>query len=77
MKIKKNTKLNIDGLELMGSLESCSVDLCFFDPQYRGVLKAVYVGPICPKLCYNGRNFLPKAVLKAACEDQKKYQTQH
>ncbi len=39
-----NTKLNIDGLELMGSLESRSVDLCFFDPQYRGVLDKMRYG---------------------------------
>ena len=39
-----NTKLNIDGLDLMGSLESCSVDLCFFDPQYRGVLDKMRYG---------------------------------
>ncbi|WP_394954965.1 hypothetical protein [uncultured Helicobacter sp.] len=34
----KNTKLTIDGLTLLKSLESASIDLCFFDPQYRGVL---------------------------------------
>ena len=33
-----NQKLNIDGLELMRLLESQTIDLCFFDPQYRGVL---------------------------------------
>ena len=38
MKITKNTKLTINGLTLLKSLESASIDLCFFDPQYRGVL---------------------------------------
>ena len=40
----KNTKLTIDGLELLKSLESHSVDLCFFDPQYRGVLDKMRYG---------------------------------
>ncbi|MDY5186339.1 site-specific DNA-methyltransferase [Helicobacter trogontum] len=40
----RNTKLNIDGLDLMVSLECCSVDLCFFDPQYRGVLDKMRYG---------------------------------
>ena len=44
MRIKKNTKLTINGLELMQSLESQSVDLCFFDPQYRGVLDKLKYG---------------------------------
>lgn len=44
MRIKKNTKLTINGLELMQSLESQSVDLCFFDPQYRGVLDKMKYG---------------------------------
>lgn len=44
MRIKKNTKLTIDGLRLMQSLESQSVDLCFFDPQYRGVLDKMKYG---------------------------------
>ena len=34
----KNTELTIDGLTLLKSLESESIDLCFFDPQYRGML---------------------------------------
>ena len=44
MKITKNTKLTIDGLELLKSLESASIDLCFFDPQYRGVLDKMRYG---------------------------------
>ena len=44
MRIKKNTKLTINGLELMQSLESQSVDLYFFDPQYRGVLDKLKYG---------------------------------
>lgn len=44
MNIKKNTKLSIDGLVLMQKLESCSIDLCFFDPQYRGVLDKMRYG---------------------------------
>lgn len=39
-----NTKLTIDGLELLQSLGDCSVDLCFFDPQYRGVLDKMHYG---------------------------------
>lgn len=44
MSIKTNTKLTIDGLTLMQRLESQSVDLCFFDPQYRGVLDKMKYG---------------------------------
>ncbi|WP_342352669.1 hypothetical protein [Helicobacter muridarum] len=44
MRIKKNTKLKVCGLTLMQSLESQSVDLCFFDPQYRGVLDKMKYG---------------------------------
>lgn len=44
MRIKENTKLTINGLKLMQSLESQSVDLCFFDPQYRGVLEKLKYG---------------------------------
>ncbi|TLD81069.1 site-specific DNA-methyltransferase [Helicobacter sp. MIT 05-5293] len=44
MKYAKNTKHTITGLELMKSLESASVDLCFFDPQYRGVLDKLHYG---------------------------------
>lgn len=40
----KNTKLTIDGLTLLKSLESTSIDLCFFDPQYRGVLDKMRYG---------------------------------
>lgn len=40
----KNKKLNMDGLELLSKLESKSVDLCFFDPQYRGVLEKLKYG---------------------------------
>ena len=39
-----NTRLNIDGLELMRGLESSSITLCFFDPQYRGVLDKMKYG---------------------------------
>ena len=44
MPITKNTKLTIDGLTLLKSLESASIDLCFFDPQYRGVLDKMRYG---------------------------------
>lgn len=44
MSIKTNTKLTINGLTLIQSLESQSVDLCFFDPQYRGVLDKMKYG---------------------------------
>lgn len=40
----KNTKLTIDGLRLLKSIESQSIDLCFFDPQYRGVLDKMRYG---------------------------------
>lgn len=39
-----NKRLNLDGLELMNNLESQSIDLCFFDPQYRGVLDKMKYG---------------------------------
>ncbi len=44
MRITKNTKLTIDGLKLLKNLESQSIDLCFFDPQYRGVLDKMRYG---------------------------------
>lgn len=40
----KNTKLTINGLELMSQLDSQTIDLCFFDPQYRGVLDKMKYG---------------------------------
>ncbi|WP_245945525.1 DNA-methyltransferase [Helicobacter didelphidarum] len=39
-----NKRLNIDGLKLLQKLESQSIDLCFFDPQYRGVLDKMQYG---------------------------------
>ncbi len=39
-----NTRLKIDGLELLSMIESQSIDLCFFDPQYRGVLDKMKYG---------------------------------
>lgn len=42
--MRKNTKLNIDGLILMESLSQNCIDLCFFDPQYRGVLDKLRYG---------------------------------
>lgn len=44
MRIRKDTKLNIDGLTLMSQLDSQTIDLCFFDPQYRGVLDKLNYG---------------------------------
>ena len=39
-----NQKLTMEGLELLERLDSMSVDLCFFDPQYRGVLDKMHYG---------------------------------
>lgn len=44
MKKLLNKRLKIDGLKLMSELESASIDLCFFDPQYRGVLDKMNYG---------------------------------
>lgn len=44
MRITKNTKLTIDGEILLQNLKSGSIDLCFFDPQYRGVLDKMRYG---------------------------------
>lgn len=41
---KFNHKNEIDGLSLLKFLENQSVDLCFFDPQYRGVLDKLKYG---------------------------------
>src|SRR5687768_2563896 len=39
-----NTKLKMDGLTLLKSLEDYSVSIVFFDPQYRGVLDKMNYG---------------------------------
>src|SRR6266511_2655769 len=39
-----NSKLKMDGLTLLKSLENCSVSVVFFDPQYRGVLDKMNYG---------------------------------
>ncbi|CAG8449507.1 17231_t:CDS:1 [Racocetra fulgida] len=39
-----NTKLKMDGLTLLQSLEDFSVNVVFFDPQYRGVLEKMNYG---------------------------------
>jgi site-specific DNA-methyltransferase (adenine-specific) len=39
-----NSKLKMDGLTLLKSLENCSVSAVFFDPQYRGVLDKMNYG---------------------------------
>ena|SRR5436305_3912624 len=39
-----NTKLKMDGLTLLKSLENNSVSTVFFDPQYRGVLDKMNYG---------------------------------
>lgn len=36
--LKYNSRLKIDGLKLMGGLGDAAIPVCFFDPQYRGVL---------------------------------------
>ncbi|MCX2717144.1 DNA methyltransferase [Helicobacter sp. MIT 21-1697] len=39
-----NKRLKLDGLELLSMIASQSIDLCFFDPQYRGVLDKMKYG---------------------------------
>jgi site-specific DNA-methyltransferase (adenine-specific) len=39
-----NKKLCMDGLELLGKLKSESIDACFFDPQYRGIMDRLDYG---------------------------------
>ncbi|MCE3040296.1 DNA-methyltransferase [Helicobacter anatolicus] len=39
-----NKPLNICGLELLSQIQSASIDLAFFDPQYRGVLDKMKYG---------------------------------
>src|SRR3954452_19644250 len=39
-----NSKLKMDGLTLLKSLENNSVSVVFFDPQYRGVLDKMNYG---------------------------------
>jgi site-specific DNA-methyltransferase (adenine-specific) len=39
-----NSKLKMDGLTLLQSLENNSVSVVFFDPQYRGVLDKMNYG---------------------------------
>lgn len=42
--IKQNKKNKVDGITLLKSLESESVKVAFFDPQYRGVLNKLSYG---------------------------------
>ena len=39
-----DSKLKMDGLTLLYSLNNCSVSVVFFDPQYRGVLEKMNYG---------------------------------
>src|SRR5579859_2742158 len=39
-----NSKLHMDGLTLLKSLENNSVSIVFFDPQYRGILDKMNYG---------------------------------
>jgi site-specific DNA-methyltransferase (adenine-specific) len=39
-----NQRHNMDGLDLMALIPNQSIKLCFFDPQYRGVLDAMGYG---------------------------------
>jgi site-specific DNA-methyltransferase (adenine-specific) len=43
-KLSFNSKLKIDGLNLLKSLKDSSVNAVFFDPQYRGVLDKMNYG---------------------------------
>lgn len=40
----KNTYLKMDGLSLLEKIESNTIPLCFFDPQYRGILDKMNYG---------------------------------
>lgn len=42
--IKENYKNKIDGLCLLNQIEDNSIKICFFDPQYRGVLDKLKYG---------------------------------
>ena len=39
-----NTRLTVDGRDLLAALPDCSCDAAFFDPQYRGVLDKLSYG---------------------------------
>lgn len=39
-----NRKNRMDGLDLLGQIEDASIKVCFFDPQYRGVLDKLSYG---------------------------------
>ena len=43
-KLSFNSKLKMDGLDLLKSLRDNSVNVVFFDPQYRGVLDKMNYG---------------------------------
>src|SRR5436305_14710800 len=43
-KIPLNSKLKMDGLNLLKALEDNSINTVFFDPQYRGVLDKMNYG---------------------------------
>jgi site-specific DNA-methyltransferase (adenine-specific) len=42
--IMLNTKLKMDGLNLLKTLENNSINAVFFDPQYRGILDKMNYG---------------------------------
>lgn len=42
--LKVNTRLKMDGLELLAKLPTASIPVAFFDPQYRGVLDKLSFG---------------------------------
>ena len=42
--IKYNQRQKIDGLELMKKIKDNSIKVCFFDPQYRGILDKMNYG---------------------------------
>lgn len=44
MKNLINKKLSMDGLDLLKKIQTNSIDLAFFDPQYRGVLDKMKYG---------------------------------
>ena len=44
LKVSLNKKLIMDGYSLLLFLDNSSVDACFFDPQYRGIIDAMKYG---------------------------------
>lgn len=63
--MRRNSCNRGDGLELLRSLESDSVPLVFFDPQYRGILDKMCMGNEGSKM--KGRSALPQMPDELIC----------